>query len=353
LDDVQSYDFDDLPLPDDYNEVLKRLMANHIIASKRWVYEQYDSMVRTNTVVGPGSDAAVLRIRKTDKALAMSTDCNGRYCYLNPKRGAQIAVCEAARNVACSGGLPVAITNCLNFGNPYKPEMYYMFAQAIEGMGEACRALETPVTGGNVSFYNEDPQRAVYPTPTIGMLGIVEDLSHIMTQNFKNEGDLIFLAGTTREEFGGSEYIKEIHGLVTGDAPRIDLDFERNLQRFVLTAIKKGLAKSAHDTAEGGLAVALAECCISDREHMIGARLNLQGDVRRDALYFSESQSRIILSVSPEDKSALMELANSMTIPLTTIGLVAGENLIINEDINTPVSELSDLFFESVGKAMR
>jgi phosphoribosylformylglycinamidine synthase II len=352
LDKVQAHDFADVSLPDDYNDVLKRLMANHNIASKRWVFEQYDSMVRTNTVVGPGSDAAVLRIRKSSKALAMATDCNGRYCYLNPRVGATIAVCEAARNVVCSGGLPVAITNCLNFGNPYKPEMYYMFAEAVAGMGEACRELETPVTGGNVSFYNEDPERAVYPTPTIGMLGIVDDVSHITTQNFKNEGDLIFLAGSNGEGFGGSEYIKEMFGMVTGEAPAIDLRFEHELQRFILEAIRRGLVKSAHDISEGGLAVALAESCIADREHLIGARVHLDSNLRKDALYFGESQSRVILSTQPEKKAQLEELARQKDIPFAAIGLVAGKNLIINEDIIVPLTELSDLFYEAVGKAM-
>jgi phosphoribosylformylglycinamidine synthase len=248
--------------------------------------------------------------------------------------------------------LPVAITNCLNFGNPYKPEMYYMFAEAVAGMGEACHVLETPVTGGNVSFYNEDPERAVYPTPTIGMLGIVEDLDHITTQNFKDEGDIILLAGVNKEELGGSEYIKEMYGLVTGDIPTLDLDYELRLQKFVLAAIRKGLVKSAHDTAEGGLAVALAECCITDRENLIGARINVSSDFRKDALYFGETQSRVILSNNPKDKAALVELADSMSIPLTVIGLVAGSNLIINEDVNLPLSELADLFSESVGKAM-
>lgn len=352
LDKVQAHDFSTLPQPESYQEILKQLLANHNIASKRWVFEQYDSMVRTNTAVGPGSDAAVLRLRKSEKALAMATDCNGRYCYLNPRRGAQIAVCESARNVVCSGGLPVAITNCLNFGNPYKPEMYYMFAEAVAGMGEACKVLETPVTGGNVSFYNEDPERAVYPTPTIGMLGIIESVDHITTQNFKAEGDIIMLAGKTKAELGGSEYLKAVHGLATGDAPSLDLEFERGLQQFILAAIKQGLVKSAHDTAEGGLAVALAECCFGDRENQIGARVNLADDLRKDVLYFGESQSRVILSVEPAKRPELEKLARAYNIPLAKIGLVAGDALIINEDINLPVAEMADLFYESVGQAM-
>ena len=309
-------------------------------------------MVRTNTAVGPGSDAAVVRIRKTNKALATATDCNGRYCYLNPRRGAQIAVCESARNVVCSGGQPVAITNCLNFGNPYKPEMYYMFTEAVAGMSEACRVLNTPVTGGNVSFYNEDPDRAVYPTPTIGMLGIIDDVAQITTQNFKEVGDIVMLAGVTREEFGGSEYIKELHGLSTGEIPALDMEFELRLQQFILAAIKQGLIRSAHDTAEGGLAIALAECCFSDRENQLGAKIVLKDEIRSDALYFGESQSRVILSLDPKNKAALEKLAAVREIPLETIGLVAGTALLINEDINLPVAEMAELFYESVGRAM-
>jgi phosphoribosylformylglycinamidine synthase len=352
LDKVQSHDFSNLPLPRDYQDVLKRLVANHNIASKRWVFEQYDSMVQTNTAVGPGSDAAVVRSRKTKKALALATDCNARYCHLNPRRGAQIAVCESARNVVCSGGLPVAITNCLNFGNPYKPEMYYMFAEAVAGMGEACRVLETPVTGGNVSFYNEDPERAVYPTPTIGMLGIIDEVAHITTQNFKQEVDIILLAGKNRDELGGSEYLKEIHGLATGDAPAIDLPFERNLQLFILAAIRAGLVRSAHDVSEGGLVVALAECCFGDPDHPIGAKIGLTDEIRRDALYFGETQSRVILSIDPTRKITLDKLARERNVPLAAIGFVAGDSLIVNEDIRIPVTELAGLYYEAVGKAM-
>jgi len=352
LDRVQSYDFSGLPAPSDFNDVLIRLVSSHNIASKRWVFEQYDSMVRTNTVAGPGSDAAVIRIRHTPKALALATDCNARYCYLNPRIGAQIAVAESARNCTCTGARPTAITNCLNFGNPYKPEMYYMFAESVAGMGEACRVLETPVTGGNVSFYNEDPERAVYPTPTIGMLGIIDNVEHVTTGNFKKQGDLIALAGTTKDELGGSEYIKEIHGLVTGNAPSIDLAFEKRLQQFILDAITKGIIKSAHDISEGGLAVALAECCFGDREHLIGAKINIPSDLRKDALYFGESQSRVILSINPTNRAALSQLAASLNIPLAFIGEVTGDRLQINSDIDLPVADLSDGFYESVGRAM-
>jgi phosphoribosylformylglycinamidine synthase len=352
LDEKQKRNFGGLPLPQDYNVVLKQLVGSHNIASKRWVFEQYDSMVRTNTVVGPGSDAAVLRIRHTNKAIALSTDCNARYCYLNPRRGAQIAVAESARNVACSGARPVAITNCLNFGNPYKPEMYYMFAEAVAGMGEACRVLDTPVTGGNVSFYNEDPERAVYPTPTIGMLGIIDDLAHITTNGLRDAGDLILLAGITKNEFGGSEYVKIVHGMIEGDAPALDLEFEKRLQAFVLVAIRNRLVKSAHDVSEGGLAVALTECCIADREYLIGAKVELESDIRADALYFGESQSRVILSINPTNKDNITRLAASMNVPLAVIGKVGGDRLMINNDINLPTRVLADEYYDSIGRTM-
>ncbi len=352
LDEAQSHDFSKLPQPKDYSAVLQHLISSHNIASKRWVFEQYDSMVRTNTVVGPGSDAAVLRIRHSEKGIAVSTDCNARYCYLNPRLGGQIAVAESARNVACSGARPVAITNCLNFGNPYKPEMYYMFAECIKGMGEACRVFDTPVTGGNVSFYNEDPERAVYPTPTIGMLGIIDDLNHITTNNFKDSGDLIFLAGSTKNELGGSEYLKVEHNLVTGNAPELDMVFEKQLQSFILEAIRNGLVKSAHDISEGGLAVALAESCFADREKAIGATVSVRSDLRKDALYFGESQSRVILSIAPERKGSLIQLAASMNVPLAEIGVVGGSTLKINDDIKADVKTLADAFFDTIGNVM-
>src|SRR5690606_12207501 len=215
--------------------------------SKKWVYQQYDSMVRTNTVVGPGCDAAVVYLKDTNKALAMKTDCNSRYVYLNPKEGTKIAVAESARNIVCTGGVPLGITNCLNFGNPYKPEMYWQFAQAIEGMGEACRFFETPVTGGNVSFYNESPNAAVYPTPTIGMVGLIENLEHITTSYFKNENDLIFILGEDKEELGGSEFLKIIHKKVAGNSPQIDLNTEKKLHDTILKLIESKLINSAHD----------------------------------------------------------------------------------------------------------
>ena len=341
--------------PSDYNDVLLKLLGTPNIASKQWVYEQYDSMVQTNTIIGPGSDAAVVRVKKTDKAIAVSTDCNGRYVYLNPRRGAQIAVAESARNVVCSGATPVAITNCLNFGNPYDPEIYYQFSEAIAGMRDACTIFDTPVTGGNVSFYNESPADRVYPTPVIGMLGVVEDMSHITQSGFVNEGDKIFIAGNaTGGHLGGSEYLALIHKQITGDAPPIDLQLEKQLQDFILDAIKQGIIESAHDISEGGLAVALAECCITGNNKAIGAKIEIpSGGIRPDILYFSEGQSRILVSVKATNVNKIKVLqTNHSSIMLEKIGVVGGEKLTINSNISLPIDVLSEQYFNSIRKTM-
>jgi phosphoribosylformylglycinamidine synthase II len=301
---------------------LRQLLDSPTIASKRWVYEQYDSTVRTNTVVGPGSDAAVLRLRGTNKAVAMTVDCNGRYVHLNPYRGGLIAVAEAARNLVCSGALPRAVTDNLNFGNPLKPEVYFQMAEALRGIGEACSAFETPVTGGNVSLYNENPRGAIYPTPTIGMVGIVDDVAHVTTAAFKAEGDAIVLAGTNTAELGGSEYLKVIHGLVAGDAPALDLAAESRLQRGVLAAIRSGLVRSAHDTAEGGLAVALAECAFAAGEDPLGVDARLDDDIPANALLFGEAQGRVVLSCEPAKEAELVRCLQIHGVPARRIGTV-------------------------------
>ena len=275
LKETRKFDSKTLPEPKDLKETFLKVFSSPNIVSKQWVYHQYDSMVRTNTVVGPGCDAAVILVKGTNKALAMKTDCNSRYVYLNPKEGTKIAVAESARNIVCSGGVPLGVTNCLNFGNPYKPEVYWQFAQAIAGMGEACRHFDTPVTGGNVSFYNESPETAVYPTPTIGMVGLVEDLKHITTSYFKDEGDVIYLLGEDKEELGGSEYAKVVHNKVAGESPTINLNEEKKLQDTLLNLIRKGLIKSAHDISEGGIVSALAECCIINQERQIGCEVEI------------------------------------------------------------------------------
>ncbi len=347
-----NFNFYDLPEPDNIADVFEQLLSSPNIASKRWVYEQYDSMVRTNTIVGPGSDAAVIMIKGTNKAIAASTDCNGRYVYLNPKEGTKIAVAEAARNVVCSGAIPLAITNCLNFGNPYKPEMYWTFKQAIEGMGEACRFFNTPVTGGNVSFYNESPDTAVYPTPVIGMVGLIENLENITTAEFKKEGDLIYLLGEDYEEIGGSEYLKVVHGLVKGKIPKIDLQTEKDLHNLILNLIEQKLINSAHDISEGGIMTALAECCILNPEKMIGAKVNIHSKTREDFSFFSESQSRVIVSVSPENKSNFEKIASKSFTPFMLIGVTIPDRFIVNDQYNFSLQLLSDLYYNSIPKKM-
>ncbi|WP_105979218.1 phosphoribosylformylglycinamidine synthase subunit PurL [Bacillus paralicheniformis] len=295
----------DVPAPkvEDAKETLLELLKQPTIASKEWVYDQYDYMVRTNTVVAPGSDAAVLRIRGTKKALAMTTDCNARYLYLDPEKGGKIAVAEAARNIVCSGAEPLAVTDNLNFGNPEKPEIFWQIEKAADGISEACNVLSTPVIGGNVSLYNESNGSAIYPTPVIGMVGLIEDTDHITTQHFKAAGDLIYVIGETFPEFAGSELQKLSEGKIYGKAPAIDLEVEQARQKALLKAIRTGLVQSAHDVSEGGIGVALAESVICSQG--LGANVTLAGE---SALLFSETQSRFIVSVKKEHQEAFEKL---------------------------------------------
>jgi phosphoribosylformylglycinamidine synthase subunit PurL len=336
---------------------LRRLLDSPTIASKRWVYEQYDSTVRTSTVVGPGSDAAVVRLRGTNRAIAATVDCNGRYVYLNPRRGAQIAVAEAARNLVCSGALPRAVTNNLNFGNPLKADVYHQLSESVAGMGEACRAFETPVTGGNVSLYNENPRGAIYPTPTIGMVGVIDDVAHITTAGFKAVGDAIVLLGKNTEEIGGSEYLKVVHGLVAGDAPAVDLVAERRLQQAVLAAIRAGLVRSAHDCAEGGLAVALAECAFTDSARPFGVHAELDDDLPLAPLLFGEAQGRVIVSCLPDAVGAIRSIAESHGVPALQIGRVGapdGRFRIVTPTrvLDAATSELAAVYYEAIPRRM-
>jgi len=341
-----------IEIPSNLNDTLKKILATPNIANKHFVYEQYDTMVRTNSVLLPGCDGAVVRIKGTNKALAVKTDCNGRYVYLDPKVGSKIAVAESARNVICCGAEPLAITNCLNFGNPYKPEIYWQFKEAIEGIGEACRIFSTPVTGGNVSFYNESPNIAVYPTPVIGMLGLIEDTSHITTSFFKDEDDIIVLLGENKNELGGSEYLKTIHNIVKGKPPAVDLNIEKAVQTVCLEAIRKGIIKSAHDVSDGGLAISLAESCIMNPKKIIGAIINLKDDIRLDALLFGETQSRIVITLDKKDIEILKSIADKHSIKMFEIGKVGGANLIINDVINIKLTELKDIYFNSISEIM-
>jgi phosphoribosylformylglycinamidine synthase II len=301
---------------------LTELLSSPTIASKTWVYRQYDTSVRTNTVVGPGGDAAVIRIRGTDRALAVKTDCNGRYVYLDPHVGAQIAVCEAARNVACTGARPMAITNNLNFGNPRRPEVYFQLREAVRGMAEACTALGTPVTGGNVSLYNENPNGAVYPTPVIGMVGLIDSLAHITRANFQDEHDCIVLLGDPTAHIGASEYLSRVHGIVGGTTPPCDLDAEKALIESLLEVCQGGLARSAHDVADGGLAVALAECCVMDRGAQRGATIDLTHwrELPNRGLLFGEAQARAIVTTTMPD--TLLGIARKHGVPARVIGQV-------------------------------
>ncbi|WP_151040310.1 phosphoribosylformylglycinamidine synthase subunit PurL [Bacillus safensis] len=288
------------PAITDAADTLKQLLQQPTIASKEWIYDQYDYMVRTNTVVAPGSDAGVLRIRGTKKALAMTTDCNARYLYLDPEVGGKIAVAEAARNIVCSGARPLAVTDNLNFGNPEKPEIFWQIEKSADGISEACRKLSTPVIGGNVSLYNESNGTAIYPTPVIGMVGLVEDTAHITTQSFQQAGDVIFVIGETKEEFAGSELQKMTEGRIYGKAPEIDLDVELTRQEALLAAIQNGLVQSAHDVSEGGLGVALAESTFGTD----GLGAHIQIDLNSEASLFSETQSRFVVTVKPEHREA-------------------------------------------------
>jgi phosphoribosylformylglycinamidine synthase len=349
---TRAFDFTTLHQPENIEQAFLKVFSSPNIVSKRWIYEQYDTMVRTNTIVGPGCDSAVIYIKGTNKALAMTTDCNSRYVYLNPNEGAKIAVAEAARNIVCSGGVPLAITNCLNFGNPYKPEIYWQFVNAVAGMGEACRFFNTPVTGGNVSFYNESPEAAVYPTPTIGMIGLVEDIKKITTSYFKNEDDVIYALGEDKEELGGSEYLKVIHNKVEGDSPQIDLYKEKLLHSTLLNLIDDELINSAHDVSEGGIVSALAECCLINHEKMIGADVSLSIKSREDYSLFSESQSRVIVSVSNENRKKFESKLNESQQSFSCLGKTGGNRLKINNKINLDLAELSEVYFATIPNIM-
>lgn len=353
LDKLKQFDPNTLPKVTDLSAAFLKVFSSPNIVSKRWVYQQYDTMVQTNTVIHPGGDAAVIRLKGTRKAIAAKTDCNGRYVYLNPRKGAQIAVAEAARNVVATGGDPLAITNCLNFGNPYKPEMFYLFREAVAGMGDACRVFDTPVTGGNVSFYNETPDSAVYPTPTIGMVGLIEDLSHITPAYFRSPGDAIYVIGETKAEIGGSEFLKSYYGKVDGDCPDIDLNLEHRTYQAVLQAIRSGWIRSAHDVADGGLAIALAESCIINRDNQLGAvvQIDYKG-MRPEFFLFSETQARFLVSIDQTHTEAFEAYFNSLNLHLTKLGEVGGQHLQINQDFKFDLNQLSEIYYQTIPKLM-
>ncbi len=313
----------------DPHAALLTLLAHPTIASKHWVWRQYDHMVRTGTMVAPGSDAAVFYVREAGKILAATSDCNALYCRLDPREGARIAVAEAARNLACSGAVPLAVTDNLNFGNPHRPENFWQLRECVEGLAEMCRAFDTPVTGGNVSLYNENPNGAIDPTPTVGMVGLIADERHITTQAFKTAGDVILLLGEPGDELGGSQFLAVIHGRKAGLPPRLDVKRELALQDALLDLIRAGKIRSAHDCSEGGLAVALAECCMSGAER-IGADVALDGAGQRvDVTLFNESQSRVIVSVSTSEADATLSRLAASGVPARRLGTVGGVELAI------------------------
>ncbi len=326
---VQSADLSRLPLPGDMSGVLRDLLASPNIASAEWVYQQYDHMVQTNTVVAPGADAAVLQLKGYRQGIAITTDGNGRYCYLDPYLGAQLVVAEAARNLVCVGAEPAGVTDCLNFGNPEKPDRFWQFRRCVEGLADACRAFGLPVVSGNVSFYNETPETAVYPTPVLGMVGVLDDVRKHCTIGFKRPGDVILLLGETREDLGGSEYLKRFHHQVTGRPPALNLELEKRVQTVCLEAIRAGLASSAHDCSDGGLAVALAECCIWGG---LGAKVRLpESDVRLDAQLFGESPSRILVSARPAKARRIKTAAEAQDVAVWELGRVEGDQMVIAE----------------------
>jgi phosphoribosylformylglycinamidine synthase II len=358
LDALQSVQWDLIPQPEGFNEALLELLSSADLASKQWVYEQYDHMVRTNTVLRPRGDAAVVRIKGSQKALAMTVDGNGLYAMLNPYQGGVIAVCEAARNLVCTGAEPVGLTDCLNFADPERPDVMWQFAAAVEGIADAARHLEIPVVSGNVSFYNETEGIGIYPTPVIGMVGVIENTDRVVSPWFKKEADVLALLGENLEELGGSEYLRVLHLREGGFPPKLDLNRERAVQRCCLAAVKAGIINSAHDCSEGGLAVAIAESCLTAPDgNPVGAEVDCPEDrIRTDALLFGETQSRIIVTVDPGSVDRLKRMADSEGVPFRVLGRTGGGRLILRrgnrELINLPVDEMRKAWREAIPKRM-
>ncbi|MFZ2054740.1 MAG: phosphoribosylformylglycinamidine synthase subunit PurL [Candidatus Aminicenantales bacterium] len=343
------------PPPENLHSVLLKLMASPTIADKEWVFRQYDHMVQTNTVLLPGADAAVLRIKGQKKGLAMTLDGNALYCYLDPWTGGAIAVAEACRNLACVGAAPLGVTNCLNFGNPEKPEVMWQFKHVIEGLAEACRTFEIPVTGGNVSFYNDTEGISIHPTPVLGVVGLIDDLAKLVGPGFQEDGDTVVLLGETKEELGGSEYLRTIHGLEKGRPPGIDLKREKAVQDLCREAIKKRLIRSAHDLSEGGLAVCAAESCLLNSRR-VGCVIELDDRIRPDAWLFSESQSRLLVSVAARHLPRLLRLVEERSIPAKAIGQIGGKQLVIRQDgreiIRLSVEQLYEAWKRAIPEAL-
>jgi len=361
LEDVLSFkltdsDYENISKKFSQNDILKKMLSSLNICSKKWVWEQYDHMVQTNTVLLPGFDSAVIRIKGTKKAVAFSCDGNGRYCYLDPFKGAIIAVAETARNLSCCGAIPMGLTDCLNFGTPEKPGIFWQFKYAIDGIVNACDCLEIPVISGNVSFYNESFGKAIYPTPVIGTAGLIEDVSKLIDMSFKNNGDKIILLGrksntyAINDNMGGSEFLKLFFGKVAGLCPEIDISFEKKVQQVCRALINESLINSAHDVSIGGLAVNIAESCIFGN---IGAKIEI--DIKNQNILreiYNESQSQIVISVSPNNVDMIKKVCLNFDVPFEIIGTVMGEDILINEEINIPVSEALDIYDSTIEKLM-
>ncbi|MEO5942820.1 MAG: phosphoribosylformylglycinamidine synthase subunit PurL [Ferruginibacter sp.] len=348
---IKAFDAEKIAEPKDLRSVAEKIIALPNIASKRWVYEQYDSMVGAGTVTANApSDAAIVLAKPTNKALALTTDCNSKYVFADPYKGAMIAVAEAARNIVCSGGLPLGVTNCLNFGNPYDPEVYYQFTNAITGMGDACLKFDTPVTGGNVSFYNQSPGGPVYPTPTIGMVGLLDDVTDKMTLNFKNEGDIIYLIGQSRNDFNSSEYLHKIIGEEFSPCPYFDLQEEFDLQQTVAGLIKNKLVKSAHDVSEGGLFVTLMESCFNND---LGFTVTAKETFRKDAYWFGEAQSRVVVSVNSADENNFIAALKKSSVAFSALGKVTVENILLDGENWGNISEWKDKYDNAIGNILK
>ncbi len=351
----KKFNMNDVPEPKDYVVTARQLIALPNIASKRWVYEQYDSMVGTvNMSTNRKSDAAVVNVKGTNKAIVLTVDCNARYVNNDPEIGTQIAVAEAARNIVCSGGEPSAITNCLNFGNPYNPEVYWQFVGAIKGMSAACTKFQTPVTGGNVSFYNQTAKAdgstaPVFPTPTIGMLGVMKDKSLQMTLDFKYKGDLIFLLGTTQDEINSSEYLANIVGTLGSPAPSFNLEEEYQLQQCIKGLIKNSFINAAHDVSDGGLFTTLVEMCFPND---LGFDVVTDSEIRKDAFLFGESQSRVVVSVVEDDEDKFLDFVAEMNIPCLLLGHVTKGRCTIDEQNFGMIADYKELYDNAIGKEM-
>jgi phosphoribosylformylglycinamidine synthase len=341
------------PEPSDYGHCLRRILESPNVARKSWIWTQYDHMVGTNTVERPGGDAAIVRVKGTTKALALKSDVNPFFCALDPYRGGALAVAEAARSIACVGARPLAITDCLNFGNPEKPEVMGQFEAAVRGIADACRALEIPVVSGNVSFYNETDGRAIPPTPTVGMVGLLEDVEKRIRMPFRREGDVLALLGETRDEVGGSEFLRVIRGRDEGPCPEVDLAAEKRLIELLATLAEEARLASAHDISDGGLAVALAECAMTSD---LGADVTLQSTVRPSAVLFGETTARALVSFGPEEERIVREIAERLGVPFGILGTVGGDRLRITlEDrvlIGESVASLNDTWTNAFARAM-